>query len=122
MRNRNSLLNNKMKMYDASEKMSESFEGPVDVEKGKDKKYYPHVDFDSKQFPEIEKMKVGKKCMLMIEVKPTRYSINEREGNESKSSMCMEVLRVGMAEDQEAGMEKEEKMEKMVDKMYPNKK
>ena len=108
------------KMYDASEKMSESLDMPM--KEGKDRKYYPHVDFDSKQFPEIEKMKVGKKVMLMIEVKPTQYSINEREGSEAKSSMCMEVLRVGMSDDQEAGMEKDEKMDKMVDKMYPKKK
>lgn len=106
-------------MYDAGEKMSESLEMPVSKE-GKDRKYYPHVDFDSKQFPEIKSMKVGKKYMLMIEVKPTRFSINEREGSEEKSSMCMEVLRVGMG-DQEAGMEKGEKMDKMVEKMYPKK-
>jgi hypothetical protein len=111
-----------MKMYDAGEMMSKSFDGPVTAKEGKDRKYYPHLDMDSNQFPEISKMKVGEKCMLMIEVKPTRYSINEREGQEAKSSMCFEVMRVGMAEDQEAGMEKEEKMDKMVDKMYPKKK
>lgn len=108
-----------MKMYDASEKMSESLEMPM--KEGKDRKYYPHVDFESKQFPDIEKMKVGKKYMLMIEVKPTRYSINEREGSESKSSMCMEVIRVGMADDQDAGREGNEKVDKMVEKMYNKK-
>lgn len=83
-----------------------------------ERKYYPHFDFDSKQFPDVEKMKVGKKYMVTMEVKPIRYSINEREGSKSKSSMCFEVLRVGMSDDQDSGMEKDEKLDKMVDKMY----
>ena len=87
----------------------------------KDKKYYPHLDMDSNQFPDIAKLKVGQKCMLMIEVKPTRYSINEKEGDKNpKSSMCFEVMRVGMADEQNESSEK--KVDKMVEKMYPEKK
>lgn len=108
------------KMYDAGEKMGEGIESPM--KESKDRKYYPHLDFDSKQFPEISKMDVGKKYMLSIEVKVTRKSQNEADGKEPKASLCCEVMRVGMDDDQESGMDKEEKMDKMVDKMYPSKK
>ncbi len=108
-------------MYDASEKMSESMDMPMESVKGKDRKYYPHLDMDSNQFPEISNLKVGQKAMLIIEVKPTRYSINEKEGDKSpKSSMCFEVIRVGMADDQNESSEK--KVDKMMEKMYPEKK
>lgn len=105
-------------MYDAGRKMGKA---ETAISPSKSDKYYPHLDLDSKQFPMLKDMKVGKKCVLMIEVKPTSFSVNEREGQEENSSMCMEVLRVGMAEDQDAVMEKDEKMEKMVEKMYPSK-
>ena len=83
--------------------------------------YYPHLDFDSDQFPEIKNMKVGKKYKMVIEVKPTRMSISEREdekGNEKRQSMCMEVLSAGMKEKKLSG---EEKTDKMIEKMYPKK-
>lgn len=102
--------------------MDEMSDGPVAVEKGKERKYYPHLDMDSNQFPEISKLKVGKKVMLTIEVKPTRFSVNEKEGKEPKSSMCFEVLRVGMAKDQSAGMSGGEKVENIVNKMYSEEK
>jgi len=57
--------------------------------------------------------------MLMVEVKPVRVSTSESEGQKEKTSMCMEIRRIGMADDQEAGMEKDEKVDKMVEKMYP---
>ena len=95
----------------------------IGSKKGEDKKIYPHIDLNSKQFPELENMKVGKSCMIMLEVKPIRYSINDGDPKgEAKASMCMEIHKIGMADDQEAGMEKEEKMDKMVEKMYPEKK
>jgi hypothetical protein len=116
-----------MKMYDASESESERYgeEMPMESVKGSSKKetrkYYPHLDLNSNQFPEIGNMKVGSKVMLMVEVKPTRFSINEKEGKEPKSEMCFEITRVGMAEDQDAGKEGSEKVDKMVEKMYPKK-
>ena len=116
-----------MKMYDASESESERYgeDMPMELVKGSSKKetrkYYPHLDLNSNQFPEIGNMKVGSKVMLMVEVKPTCFSINEKEGKEPKSEMCFEITRVGMAEDQDAGKEGEEKVDKMVEKMYPKK-
>ena len=107
------------KMYDAGEKMGSMMDEMPSTGKGKDKKYYPHLDFDSNQFPEISNMKVGTEAMLVIKVKPTRFSINEKEGNEPKSSMCFEVLEVGMSDDQNEPSEK--KVDKMVEKMYPKK-
>lgn len=114
-------------MYDASESESERYGGEMEIatpSKGKKetRKYYPHLDLNSNQFPEIGNMKVGSKVMLMVEVKPTRFSINEKEGKEPKSEMCFEITRVGMAEDQDAGEEGEKKVDKMVEKMYPSKK
>lgn len=106
-------------MFDAGRKMGK--EEMIGVPSKSDK-YYPHLDLDSEAFPMIKEMKVGKKCMLTIEVKPTSFSVNEREGDKERSSMCMEILRVGMSDDQEEGMEKDEKMDKMVEKMYPEKK
>lgn len=102
-------------MYGAD--MPEMVEGSS--KKGDEKKIYPRLDLNSKQFPEIENMKVGKKSIITLEVKPTRFSINDGDPKaEAQSSMCFEVIRVGMG-DQEAGMEKDEKMDKMIDKMYP---
>lgn len=111
-----------MKMYDAAENIGEGLEEKLmESTKGEKRKYYPHLDMDSNQFPDISKLKVGQKCMLMIEVKPTRYSINEKEGDKNpKSSMCFEVLRVGMADEQNESSEK--KVDKMMEKMYPEKK
>lgn len=109
-------------MYDASESESEMYgeEVAMPSKGGKStKKYYPHLDFDSKQFPEISNMKVGKECMLLVKVKPTRFSINEKEGTEAKSEMCFDVLEVGMSDDQNESSD--EKTNKMVDKMYPPK-
>ena len=114
-------------MYDASESESERYGGEMEIAmpskdgKKETRKYYPHLDLNSNQFPEIGNMKVGSKVMLMIEVKPTRFSINEKEGKEPKSEMCFEMTKVGMCDDQEEGMDKEEKMDKMVEKMYPKK-
>lgn len=117
-----------MKMYEAGltrkemygDDMPEMVEGSS--KKGQEKKIYPHLDLNSKQFPEIENMKVGKKFMITIEVKPTRFSINDGEPKgEAQASMCFEITKIGMAEDQESGMEKDEKMDKMVEKMYPKK-
>lgn len=105
-------------MYDEDMPMMEE----KSSKKEEEKKIYPHLDLNSKQFPEIENMKVGKKTIIMIEVKPIRFSINDEEPKgEVQASMCFEITRIGMAEDQEAGMEKGEKMEKMVEKMYPKK-
>jgi len=57
----------------------------------------------------------------MFEVKPIRHSIDEKEGDKNlKSSMCFEVVRVGMADEQNESSEK--KVDKMVEKMYPEKK
>jgi hypothetical protein len=110
-----------MKMYDAGESFGKTEMAIESPGNSKDKKYYPHLDMDSNQFPDISKLKVGQKCMLMIEVKPTRYSINEKEGDKNpKSSMCFEVLRVGMADEQNESSEK--KVDKMMEKMYPEKK
>jgi len=109
-------------MYDAAEKMSEMEVMPSTGKKGEPRKYYPHLDINSEAFPMIKDMKVGEKCMLMIEVKPVRVSTSESEGKEEKTSMCMEIRKIGMADDQESGMEKDEKMDKMVSKMYPEKK
>jgi len=113
--------NKQMKMYDAGELMKNSeiaIEAPRNM---KGKKYYPHLDMDSNQFPDIAKLKVGQKYMLMFEVKPIRHSINEKEGDKNpKSSMCFEVVRVGMADEQNESLEK--KVDKMVEKMYPEKK
>lgn len=117
-----------MKMYDASESESERYgmDMPMESVKGSGKKetrkYYPHLDLNSNQFPGIADMKVGSKCLMTIEVKPTRFSINEKEGKEPKSEMCFEILRVGMADDQDAGKESGEKVEGMMKKMYPEKK
>lgn len=103
-------------MYDAGEKMSDSMDMPME---SKNKVYYPHLDFDSNQFPDIAKMDVGKKYVLEIEVNVTRKSQNESEGKEAKSSLCCEVRKVGMSDDQnESG---DEKTTKMVEKMYPKK-
>lgn len=109
--------NKTMKMYDAGEKMDSMIDSPVSDKK---KVYYPHLDFDSNQFPEIDNVKVGDTCMLEIEVKSVRYSKNESGGKEAKSSMCFEVIKVGMSDDQNEPSEK--KVDKMVEKMYPTKK
>jgi len=95
----------------------------ISGKKMEDKKIYPHIDLNSKQFPELEDMKVGKSYLITLEVKPIRFSINDGEPKgEAKASMCMEIHKVGMAEDQDAGMEGDEKTDKMVEKMYPSKK
>lgn len=100
-------------MNDAGEKMSDS---DMQVESSsKNEKYYPHLDFSSKQLPEIKKWNVGKKYTLVIEVKATRKSINEKEGNEAKEEMCFEVLKVGVKSNK---MSNDEKTDKMVEKMY----
>lgn len=104
-------------MYDAGEKMDSMIDSPVSDKK---KVYYPHLDFDSNQFPEIDNIKVGDTCMLTIEVKSCRYSKNESEGKEAKSSMCFEVMKVGMSDDQNESADS--KTSKMVEKMYPSKK
>jgi len=115
-----------MTMYDVSETESEKYREEILIAPFKDgkkepRKYYPYLDLNSNQFPEIENIKVGSKVMLMIEVKPTRFSINEKEeGKKPKSEMHFEILRVGMG-DIEKGMDKEEKMNKMLEKMYPKK-
>lgn len=105
-------------MYDAGESYKDS-EMEMAEPGSKNKKYYPHIDLNSENFPEIEDMKVGRKYILTIEVKPTRFSINESEGSKKKASMCFEVSKVGMADDQDAGKEGGEKVDKMVEKMYP---
>ena len=109
------------KMYDAGEIYNDS-EMKMLEPGSKNKKYYPHIDLNSKNLPEIKDMKVGKKYIMTIEVKPIRFSINESEGSEKKASMCFEVSKVGLADDQDSSMEKDEKMDKMVEKMYPEKK
>ena len=119
-----------MKMYEAGltrKEMYGEMDMPVEAtgssKKAEEKKIYPHLELNSKQFPEIENMKVGKKFLITIEVKPTRFSINDGDPKgEAKASMCFEISRIGMADDQEEGMEKDEKMDKMVEKMYPEKK
>jgi hypothetical protein len=73
-----------------------------------------------KQFPEISKMDVGKTYMIEVEVKVTRKSENETDGKEPKSSLCCEVRKVGMSDDQNEPAEK--KVDNMVAKMYPDKK
>ena len=83
-----------VKMFDAGEKMSEM--DCCEEKPSKNKKYYPYLSFESDQFPEIKKMKIGKKYTLVIEVNPTRYSTNEREGKETESSISLEVLKVGL--------------------------
>lgn len=113
-----------MKMFDASESESERYgmDMPIGEEnssKKETRKYYPHLELNSNQFPSISEMKVGNKVLLTIEVKPTRFSINEKEGKEPKSEMCFDILRVGMSEDQDAGKESGEKVDNMVKKMYP---
>lgn len=113
-------------MYDAGETRSEMYgedmEMPLSSGKAKkdSKKYYPHLDIDSNQFPEISNLKVGETKMLMIQVKPTRYSVNEKEGNEPKSNMCFDILQIGIADEQNESADK--KTDKLVEKMYPSKK
>jgi hypothetical protein len=108
------------KLYDAAEKMSDmEVDIPSTGKKGEPRKYYPHLDINSEAFPMIKDMKVGEKCMLMVEVKPVRVSTSESEGKKDNTSMCMEIRRIGMADDQEAGKESSEKVDKMVEKMYP---
>ena len=108
-------------MYDAGELMKDSEMAVESSPSSDDRKYYPHLDMSSNQFPDISKLKVGQKCMLMIEVKPKRYSVNENDGDKNpKASMCFEVMRVGMADEQNESSEK--KVDKMVEKMYPEKK
>lgn len=109
-------------MYDAAEKMSDmEVNMPSSGKKGESRKYYPHLDINSEAFPMIKDMKVGEKCLLMVEVKPVRVSTSESESKGEMTSMCMEIRRIGMADDQEASMEKDEKIEKMVGKMYKKK-
>jgi len=102
-----------MKMYDAGEKMSESMDAPMDS--SKNEKYYPHLDLDNKQLPEISKWQVGKKYTLVVEVKATRKSMREKEGSEAKESMCFEVQRIGVKPGNISG---DQKVNKIVDNMY----
>jgi 2,3-bisphosphoglycerate-independent phosphoglycerate mutase len=109
-----------MKMNDAGQTRKQMYGDDYPVEssskKGKEKKIYPHLDLNSNQLPEIKDMKVGEKCMLVIEVKPTRYSINDQDPKEeAESQMCFEVLRVGKKE------KKGNKVDEMMDKMYSEK-
>jgi hypothetical protein len=105
-------------MYDAGEKMSDSMDMEMPSE-SKNKVYYPHLDFDLKQFPEISKMDVGKTYMLEMEVKVTRKSESETETTSPKASLCCEVRKVGMADDQNEPADK--KVDNLVEKMYPKK-
>ena len=102
-------------MYEAGRKMNEemSIESP-----SKKDMFYPHLDLDSKQLPEIKDWKVGQKYRLIIEVKATRKAMNEREGKEAKEDMCFEIHKIGVGEKE---MSSEEKTDKMVEKMYPKK-
>lgn len=86
-------------------------------EKGK---YYPHIDLDSKAFSEIDDMKVGGKYVLTIEVKPIRMSQSE-DSDGKRTSMCFEVRKIGLNGDSDEDMEGDEKVNKMVDKMYAKK-
>ena len=114
------------KMYDAGETRDQMYgeDMPMMESGGKSKKdtkkYYPDLDLDSNQFPEIPNLKVGETVMLCIQVKPTRYSINEKEGNEPKSNMCFDILQIGVDDDQNEPADK--KVDNMVSKMYPDKK
>jgi hypothetical protein len=104
-----------MKMYEAGQTRKQMYGEDCIPESSskKDKKIYPNLDLNSNQLPEIKDMKVGEKCMLIIEVKPTRYSINDKDPKEeAESQMCFEVLRVGRKE------KKGDKLDKMVEKMY----
>lgn len=102
-------------MYDAGRKMNEEMATKSPLKK---EMYYPHLDLDSKQLPEIKSWKVGQKYMLLVEVKATRKAMNEREGKEAKEDMCFEIHKIGVKEKEMSG---EEKTDKMVEKMYPKK-
>jgi len=104
-----------MKMYEVGKKMGEE----MAIEKpSKNEMYYPHLDLNSEQLPEIKDWKVGQKYTLVVEVKATRKSMNEREGNEAKEDMCFEIHKIGVKENEKSN---DEKTDEMVEKMYPKK-
>jgi hypothetical protein len=107
--------NNNMKMYEVGQKRGEEMELEAP---SKNEMYYPHLDLNSKQLPEIKSWKVGQKYMLVLEVKATRKAMNEKEGKEAKDDMCFEIHKVGVKEKE---MSNDEKTDSMVEKMYPKK-
>lgn len=107
-----------MKMYDIGEKMDRESV----IAQTSSKKYYPQINIDSKIFPEIEDMKVGQKYTFTIEAKPVRFSVNENEKDGKVSSMCFEISKIGLNDDKDISSEGSDKVDKMVNKMYPKKK
>ncbi len=79
--------------------------------------YYPSINFDAKQLPELEGKEVGDECHLMLVVKVK--GVSERENKDGKTSNYdLEIRKAGIhagkldLEDDKKDSEKEKKSEK----------
>ncbi len=105
-----------MKLHDAGVRHGDMYDRPAEVEEVKNRIAYPEMRINDKQFPEIDKLSVGKKTMLLVEVKPRSFSVGEM-GRKLKN-MDLEILRIGIAKNQKEEIESEEKTNKIIEKMY----